>query len=336
MISYDTYLALGGHVILVTGGLGFIGSQTTRALLDLGETCVVAQRRDRLVPESLRPALGARLFVEPLDVEERSQLEQIGSRHPIDGIIHLADSAVPHLWRRPGDGAPLALDGLFDGLCNVIQAAHGWGAVRVTVVSTIGVYGGLPPGAWSESAPLPPVAVHAIPTVKRCAELLGGFLGRQLGVEVVHVRPSAIWGPGGRATSSFFALPALLHAALAIGPPLEQPIYSDDAADICYVRDCGRAIAAVQTTPNLPHDIYNIGSGRLTTNGEIVAALERHADGVPVRLLAGRAPGAARSDPFLDVTRLLDDTGYEPEYDLDRGIAEYVAWLRTTLSARPR
>ena len=32
-------------MILITGGLGFIGSHTTRALLDLGESCVLVQRR---------------------------------------------------------------------------------------------------------------------------------------------------------------------------------------------------------------------------------------------------------------------------------------------------
>jgi UDP-glucose 4-epimerase len=32
-------------MILITGSLGFIGSHTARALLDLGETCVLAQRR---------------------------------------------------------------------------------------------------------------------------------------------------------------------------------------------------------------------------------------------------------------------------------------------------
>jgi hypothetical protein len=31
------------------------------------------------------------------------------------------------------------------------------------------------------------------------------------------------------------------------------------------VRDCGRAIALVQTTPGLHHDIYDVGSGRLTS-----------------------------------------------------------------------
>ena len=40
-------------MLLVTGGLGFIGSHTVRALLDLGEGCVLVQRRTAGAPASL-------------------------------------------------------------------------------------------------------------------------------------------------------------------------------------------------------------------------------------------------------------------------------------------
>ncbi|MGW6097425.1 NAD-dependent epimerase/dehydratase family protein, partial [Streptomyces sp. NPDC055157] len=52
-------------MILVTGGLGFIGSHTVRALLDLGEDCVVVQRHARELPAVLA---GARVEVEQADV----------------------------------------------------------------------------------------------------------------------------------------------------------------------------------------------------------------------------------------------------------------------------
>jgi UDP-glucose 4-epimerase len=319
-------------MILITGGLGFIGSHTTRALLDLGKSCVVGQRRVDTIPAFLGAEVGDRLMVEQLDVEQRSDLERIGARHPITGVIHLADTTASRLWRRAGEDAPLALDGLFDGLTNVLQAAHDWGVSRVTVASTIGVYGGLAPGLWNEAAPLPQRALHAIPTAKRCSELLGAFLGGELGVEVISVRPSAIWGPGGRASSRFFALPGLVHAALGLGPPPEPPVYADDGGDLCYVRDCARAIALVQCATALNHTIYNIGSGRLTTNQEIVAALERHVPGTAPSLRHGRTPGSDSPDPLLDLARLQADTGYAPEYDIDRGITEYVESLRSAAS----
>jgi UDP-glucose 4-epimerase len=79
----------------------------------------------------------------------------------------------------------------------------------------------------------------------------------------------------------------------------------------------------------LNHGIYHIGSGRLNTNAEIVAAQERHVRGIALPVLHGRPSAAPPADPFLDLIRIRRDTGYEPEYDLDRGIAEHVAWLRS-------
>ncbi|HEY3725766.1 MAG TPA: NAD(P)-dependent oxidoreductase [Solirubrobacteraceae bacterium] len=243
---------------LITGGLGFIGSHTARALLDLDEDCVVTQHNATQVPDFLQPDVGARLLIEPLDVENASALLALGNRHKITGIVHLADPATHRLWNHAGSGSPERLDGLFDSLFHVLHAAREWGATRVTIASTIGVYGGLAPGRWSEDTALPMLASHPIPTAKKCTGLLAALLGDQIGIATVQVRPSAIWGPGGRAQSSFFALPALVHAAIhgdTQSPSISQPLYADDATDACYVKDCARGIALIQTAPDAhpPH-----------------------------------------------------------------------------------
>jgi len=320
-------------MILVTGGLGFIGSHTTRALLDLGEECVITQHRSSEVPEFLRAELGTRLVAEPLELEDAAALARLGEQRAITGIVHLADPAVGRLWRWPGDTTPLGLSGLFDGLGHILQAAARWGVGRVTVASTIGVYGGVPEGVWSEEMGLPPVGFHAIPTVKKCNELLAGFIAGQLGLDVVNVRPSFIWGPRGRERSAFSPLPALVHAAVGgssagAGAAIPTGVYAGHGHDMCYVKDCGRAIALVQTAPRLGHTVYNIGSGRVTTNAEVVAAIRAHVPGFEAALADGRDASAPSTDPVLDLTRIKRDTGYAPSYDIDAGVGDYVAWLR--------
>lgn len=318
-------------MILVTGGLGFIGSHTTRALLDLGERCIVTRRRASELPEFLAAEPGDTLIVEPLDIEDRAALLEVGQRHTITGIVHLADPAVHHLWRRPGDPTPLRLDGVFDALGYLLQAASEWDVSRITIASTIGVYGGIAPTEWREELPLPMLASHAIPTAKKCSELLAAFAGGHLGLEVVTVRPSAIWGPGGRAASPFFALPALVHAAVngvSDSTPAPRSVRAQDGADLCYVKDCGRAIASVQTAPRLNHTTYNIGGGCVTTNAEVLAAIRECVPGFSFELADGRTASAGPTDPVLDLTRIREDTPYNPAYDTETGIAEYIEWLQ--------
>jgi UDP-glucose 4-epimerase len=310
-------------MILVTGGLGFIGVHTVRALLDLGEACVLVQRRAGGVPDDLADE---RVVVERGDITELAALRDIGARHEITGIVHLAGS-VP--WP-PGSDEPVAgARKAIDSLLNVLQVAHDWGVARVGVASTIGVYGGVAAdGPWGEDAPLPMTSPHVIPAFKKVGELLVDHLAGGTGLDVVNYRIGAIWGPRGQAESPFFAAPQLVHAAARGTTPdlsmLPSPASAEDSIDMCYVKDCGRAIAALQLADKLNHRTYNVGSGRATTNAEVIAAIRKVVPDARVELPVG-TPGPRH---YLDITRLEQDTGYRPAYDIDRAVADYLAWLR--------
>src|SRR5580692_11793380 len=98
-------------MILITGGLGFIGSHTTRALLDRGEP---------VLPDDLAGEAGTRVFAEQADITDLEALLDIGTRHTITGIVHLAGSVPwPPGADQPVPGARKAIGSLL----NVLQAA---------------------------------------------------------------------------------------------------------------------------------------------------------------------------------------------------------------------
>ncbi|WP_326633481.1 MULTISPECIES: NAD-dependent epimerase/dehydratase family protein [unclassified Streptomyces] len=309
-------------MILVTGGLGFIGSHTVRALLDLGEDCVVVQRHARELPAVLA---GARVEVEQADVTDRDALLAIGHRHDITGIVHLAGS---YPWPPVPDAPVEATRQALGGLLNIAQAAQEWGVRRLGVASTIGVYfGATDDGPLREDAPLPMSALVSIPTFKKVGELLGGFLADTTGIDIVNYRVSGTWGPLGH-PDPFFAAPALIHAAARGTAPdlsnLVGPAFAEDGLDLNYVKDTGRAIALLQLAGKLNHRTYNVGSGRATTNAQLIEAIKKVVPDARV----GLPNGGDAPHLVLDISRLQEDTGYQAEYDTERAVSDYIAWLR--------
>jgi UDP-glucose 4-epimerase len=317
-------------MILITGGLGFIGSHTAQAVLDLGESCVLVQRRSPALPGILAGEAGRRVFAEQVNINDLPALLEVGKRHEITGIVHLAGSApCPPGAYEPIDGARQAVGGLL----NVFQAASDWGVGRVGVASTIGVYGGAPGSPpYREDTPLPMTAGAVIPAFKKIGELLGDYIGDAAGLDVVNYRIAGVWGPLGRPASSFFGAPQLVHAAVRGTPPdlsgVYSPAYAGNGIDLCYVKDCGRAIALLQLAGRLSHRTYNVAAGRPTTYGQIAAAIRKVAPGARIELPAGRDPDGPGHDFYLNIDRIQQDTGYQPAYDTERAVADYIAWLR--------
>lgn len=309
-------------MILVTGGLGFIGSHVVQALLDAGEECVLVQRRYAELPAG---RFDGPVHLEPADVTDLPALREIGARHRITGIAHLAGSMPwPPSSQPPVEAARSALGGLF----NIIQVAQDWGVKRLSVASTIGVYTGLSAeGGLTEDLPLPMTAPHVIPTFKKIGELLTAHLAGETGIDIIDCRISGTWGPLGH-TDPFFPAPELIHAAVDGRTPdfsgMRNPVYAENSLDLCYVKDTGRAIALLQLADNLHHRTYNVASGRATTSAEVVEAIRKVIPDAAIDL----PTGGVNYNSYLDITRIRQDVGYQPAYDTERAAADYISWLR--------
>jgi UDP-glucose 4-epimerase len=268
---------------------------------------------------------GGRVVVEPLDTTDEAAFLDIGKRHEITGIVHLAAAR----YDLPDPVEYFRVE--TRGLLNALKAATIWGVRRFSVASSIGVYAGTAEVPWREEAALPTVAGHQIHAFKKTAELLAAVAGDSAGFEAVSLRIGTIWGPLGLPDSPFFPLPRLLSAAVwdedpDLIPP-RPPAYADDSTDLCYVKDCGRAIALLMLSEQLNHRTYNISTGRLVRYGEVVAAINAAVPGANITLPEGRNPDRP-PDNYLDTTRLRADTGFRPKYDVEHAVPDYVDWLQ--------
>ncbi|MEU8303736.1 NAD(P)-dependent oxidoreductase [Actinomadura sp. NPDC048955] len=306
-------------MILVTGGLGMIGAHTARALTDLGHEVVVTSHRRSEVPSFL----AGRVTVEHLDVTDRDAFLGLADRHDISDIVHLAGSI-------PGDDPVRYFRTDTTGLLNALDAARAWGVRRFAVASSLGAYIGRPEIPWREELALPTADLpHLIIAFKKAVEPLTTHALQGSGVQPVVLRIGTIWGPLVDPESPFFHVPPYISAVLRGERP--APPHADDGGDCCYAPDAGRAIALLMEAPTLRHDTYNVSSGRPFANREFAAALEAVTPGLRLDLLPGRRNGPGE-DPYLDIARLTADTGFTPEFDVAKAVADYVAWR----AANPR
>lgn len=300
-------------MILVTGGLGMIGAHTARALTDAGHDVVVTAHRSTGVPSFL----AGRVTVEPLDTTDRDAFLELGRRHDITDVVHLAGSV-------PGDDPVAFFRTDTTGLLNALDAARAWRVRRVLVASSLGSYLGRPETPWQEDLALPAVPVpHLIIAFKKAVEPLTMHALQGSEVQPVVLRIGSTWGPLMDPESPFNPIPPYISAALRGEQP--PPLHADDGGDTCYAVDAGRAIALLTTAPGLRHVVYNVSSGRPYTNHELSDAVRTAVPGAEPELRPGRRDGPGEN-PYLDTTRLTADTGFTPTFDLSAAVADYVAW----------
>jgi len=309
-------------MILVVGGLnGFIGSNTTEALVDQGQDCVVTRHENSEVPGFLKKHIDHRhAFVEPADSTSIADLRRIGEKHKIDGIVNVAGGFAS------GEGPLRGLRGYFDMLNATFQVAQEWKVKRVTFSSTGGMYLGLH-GAANEDAPISLPSMFPILAYQKIVEVAADQFAKKTGINTICVRLMGMFGPfdGGQLGLA----PRLVHAAVSGKPPNLKDVFfghADDEGDSLYIKDMARAIALLQTAEKLQYEVYNIASGKFTSNIELVEAVKRVVPNFKVDLPPGHFPFPPL--PIAETKRLEADTGFSPKFDTQSAIQHYADWLR--------
>src|SRR5258708_4310374 len=244
-------------MILITGGLGFIGLHTGSRLRDAGEQVVLKQYRMRREPDFIKSEIGKRAFIETLDVTVGYDVIDVVRRHKVTGIVHLAV---------PGLGALSSAEDYrvnMMGFLNILEAARLFAVRRVSLASSVAVYASLPEGPFREEALLPVHSGNPTETFKKALEILGLHYASRTNLEVVALRIGSPFGP---LYHSLAAPTSRICHAAAKGAPTDftgvrrGAPYEEDDTGAFYVKDCAAAIQLLQMAEKLSHRIYNIGT----------------------------------------------------------------------------
>ncbi|MCD4527412.1 UDP-glucose 4-epimerase GalE [Nocardioides sp. cx-173] len=321
--------------VLVTGGAGYIGSTTAKALEEAGHTPVIL---DSLL-SGPKAFVRDRIFYEG-DVADRDLLRRIVAEHPdLDATIHMAARIVvpesmelPYLYYR--DNVAKSLE-LFDELNTL-------GKTRVLFSSSASLYAIKDDFEVTEEDPLEPTSPYA--RTKRMMEqvlqdmaaatdlsavILRYFnpIGSDPGLEsgIYAKEPSHVLGQlvmAARGQKDAFTITGTEHPTRD-GTGIRDYIHVWDLAR-AHVRAIERfdeVIAAVEA----PSTVINVGTGEGVTVRELVASFERvFGQQVPLKEAPPR-PGDAVG-AYANVDKAAELLQWRTELSLDEAIASALAW----------
>ncbi len=319
--------------ILVTGASGFVMANLVRHLTALGHDVIAADLN--------LPDVDLRRFVDGLpgtvsfrqvDVADRRAVASLVREvRPARAVHGAAVTAIPPDVERARFVETAQVNVM--GTLYVAAALAEAGTGRIVGVSSGSVYG--------RREDLVPIAEEEVkiqetlyPMTKWAADMLARRFAEGHGLDFAVARLASPFGPLERDTGSRPLLSPIAYWATAAvkGEPVVVTGDATARRDAVYVADVASGIAAILLADRLPHDAYNVGWGRSISAEESVAALGRLVSGLKVEWRpAEPSPWHSAANVLrgpLRCDRLRQDLGWQPRYDIDSGLAEYVAWLR--------
>lgn len=312
--------------ILVTGGVGVIGSNVVRELISRGEEVVVADlREDRsLLGEISVP-------IECGDICDQDFLTDVLRRWRVEKIMHLAAVMPDWAQANPYEAARINTWGLM----SVLEAARRAGISRVVFTSSKAAVGTLQHPyihpdyqPVSENAETNPYDVYG--SAKLAAEVLGKQLAEEFGVDLIVLRLASTYGPGKTVRHGKVGILSAIIEGAYRGESVKIPSGADQKNDFLYSKDIAQAVAKAGYAKLGGYHMFHIGSGRLASLRDFVAALQHQLPGADITIGDGLdyAGGGSRHYFLMDIQAARTMLDYQPFYDVERGVADYVSSLR--------
>jgi len=311
--------------ILVTGGLGLIGHNVVRRLLDQGHEVSITDTRtnyglvpqdelDYLMTERMKKIPEVELRTHRVDISDAGGIDWLLKHYQPDTIIHMASfprQKVVNVNPQAGSRA------MSEGLLNLLEAARTNKVCKFIYISSSMVYGDFTDDV-REDAECRPQGQYGI--MKLAGEWLVRDYTRRGCFDHVIIRPSAVYGEldvEDRVISKFL-LTAMRGGTLKVNGATET-------LDFTYVEDAADGIVAAALKPVANNKTYNV------TKSHSWSLLD--AANLAVKIV-GRGTVEVRdkdadfpSRGALNIDAARHDLGFNPKIDIEEGFQRYYDWL---------
>ncbi len=309
--------------ILVTGGLGFMGSDFIRLMLDtqpeieivnLDKETYAANRanlKDYDQKSNYQLVVG--------DIAEAEAVDRAAQAldNQIDAIINFA--AETHVDRSIADPTAFLATAV-QGTYQLLELAKRLKVRRYIQISTDEIFGEIESGGFTEESPVQPRSPYS--AAKAAGDLLAMSYANTYELPVIVTHCCNNYGP--------FQYPEKL-IPLALTNLIEGksvPVYGDglQTREWIFVRDHSLAIQFL-LTHGQTGEVYNIGSGVEKTNRELLSQLLEFTNLPASRLVTVQdRPGHDRR--YAIDSHKLRSLGWQPQTSFSQGLAETVRFYQ--------
>lgn len=332
--------------ILVTGGLGYIGSHTVVALSEAGYEVVIVDNLSNTrieVLEGIESIIGGRPAFYELDLRNELQVVELFDKEPsIEGVIHFAASkAVGESVENP----LLYYENNLSAFIYLLKQLVVKPKSHLIFSSSCTVYGQADVMPITEKAPIK-VAESPYGNTKQIGEeILKDTVKVSSGLSAIALR---YFNPiGAHASAKIGELPLGIPQNLvpfitqtAAGLRKELAVFGDDyptpdgtcIRDYIHVVDLAEAHVAALTRlvkgeSTSDYEIFNLGTGKGSSVLEVIESFERVSRSKLPYRIAGRREGDV-IQAFADTEKANSVLGWKSKHSLDDALASAWAWER--------
>lgn len=318
-----------GKNVLITGGLGFIGSNLARRLVALGARVTLV--------DSLIPLYGGNLF-NIRDIRDQVIVNLSDVRDPY-ALTHLMEGQevlfnlagqTSHLDSMEDPQTDLAINATAQlsilEVCRKINPG-----IKVVFASTRQIYGKPSYLPVDEKHPTSPIDVNGIN--KLAGEKYHLLYHDVYGIETCALRLTNTYGPGMRVKDARQTFLGVWIRQLLEGRPIE--VFGDglQLRDFNYVDDCVEALLLAAESERGNGKVYNLGSTEVVNLRNLAERMTQLYCGGSYKLVPFPSERKAIDigDYYSDFSLIRSELGWSPQITLSQGLAKTVRYYHEHL-----
>jgi len=306
---------LQGEKVFITGATGFIGSNLARRCLERGAEVFINVRKtsDTWRIKDILPEINSVL----VDISDYEKLSGALKEVRPDFIFHTA----AYGGSADQKNTEKIIETNIIGTVNLVRSCRNISLSLLVNTGSSSEYG-IKNSVMDESSLLEPVTEYGVS--KAAATLFCQSYAAAYDLPIVTLR---LFSPFGRYEQKSRLVPSVILAALQkINPQISSRQF---VRDFIYIDDVLDAYESAVRLRNSSGNIFNIGSGRQHSVGEVVDCIIKIL-GNEVAYETG-TPQAWKNEPAFwqaDIQKAKSELPWEPGYSLERGLAATVDWFK--------